>query len=95
MTTHILNIERRWYDLLVSGDKTCEVRPNDRQFQRGDRLQFIDISGGDAASASAVSSRPLLPGVWEITHVLVGPCYGIETGHSVLSVHLRRDLESA
>jgi hypothetical protein len=40
MTTHTLKVEPPYFEALVSGAKTFEVRKNDRAFQRGDVLEL-------------------------------------------------------
>lgn len=40
MTTHILKVQPPYFDSIVSGTKTFEVRKNDRGYQRGDVLRF-------------------------------------------------------
>ncbi len=37
---HVLKIEPHYLDNLVSGLKKCEIRYNDRDYQKGDVLQF-------------------------------------------------------
>ena len=37
---HELKIEQHYLEALVSGEKTFEVRLNDRGYQKGDVLQF-------------------------------------------------------
>jgi len=38
--THFLKIEQVWWERVRSGEKTCEVRLNDRDFQTGDAIRF-------------------------------------------------------
>lgn len=38
MTTHILKIQRPYFEAVVAGDKRFEIRNNDRDFQRGDQV---------------------------------------------------------
>lgn len=42
MTIHKLKIGFKWLDEIVSGEKTFEVRENDRGYQVGDLLEFVD-----------------------------------------------------
>lgn len=46
MTKHYLKIEKPYFEAVLSGDKTFEVRYNDRAFQKGDTviLQEIDLT---------------------------------------------------
>jgi hypothetical protein len=70
---HRLKITDGWWKLLWTGDKTCEIRRNDRDFHEGDLIQFTDLRGKDR-----------LP-CWVITHV-ASDIDGIEPGFAVLSV---------
>lgn len=74
---HALKIEEHFARQIHKGMKTCEVRKNDRDFQKGDVIFFTINSFED--------------GEWElfqheITHVLHGGQYGIEDGYVVLSI---------
>lgn len=42
---HRLKIKDIWYNRIYSGDKTAEIRFNDRDFQRGDMIIFLDETG--------------------------------------------------
>lgn len=39
---HELKIEQHYLDQLLSGEKTFEIRLNDRSYQKGDTLRFCD-----------------------------------------------------
>lgn len=75
MKTHILKIEARWLDRLITGQKTCEIRKNDRDFQVGDKIDFEPI-GTDVCFA---------PQHHQITHVLHS-VEGLQDGYVVLSI---------
>lgn len=36
--THVLKIEKHYLDQVIAGNKTFEIRKNDRDFQVGDRV---------------------------------------------------------
>jgi hypothetical protein len=38
MTTHHIKIWQRWFDAVASGDKTFEIRRDDRDYKVGDTL---------------------------------------------------------
>lgn len=42
--THTLKVETSYYSALVSGDKTFEIRFNDRGYQKGDVLHLLPWS---------------------------------------------------
>lgn len=80
MMTHSLKIEHGWFERLRSGEKTFEIRLHDRDFQTGDRLNFICNADRCATGWS-----------WEITHVLDDSTFpGVESGYCVLSLGNRR-----
>lgn len=77
---HLLKIEERYYDKLISGEKKCEVRFNDRDFQKGDTIDFnvkYDTKGEVTLIRSIES--------FKITHVLNFPD-GLRDGWVELSV---------
>lgn len=59
MTTHYLKIDSHWYGLLRDGIKTYEVRPDDRDYQKGDRILF-----------KVGPSEIIVYATWTITHVM-------------------------
>lgn len=63
MSVHQLKIRTEWYDRVRSGDKVAEVRKHDRDYQVGDRIEFLEI-GGDGNR----TCRDIIEGL--ITHVL-------------------------
>lgn len=40
MKTHILKIHKKYWDRVISGEKSFEIRKNDRDFQAGDLIAF-------------------------------------------------------
>lgn len=45
MKTHDLKLSVEFCDAVLSGEKTFEVRKNDRGFQTGDLIRFIPTDG--------------------------------------------------
>jgi hypothetical protein len=75
MTIHHIKITDHWARLLSTGVKTCELRWDDRDYQAGDLIQFLDTDG----KRHWRWDSPLL-----ITHVLKN-ISGLERGWVVLS----------
>lgn len=75
-TTHCLKIKPHYYDRIASGDKTSEVRFNDRDFQTGDLIQFQYDGENDYYCDTST---------YLITHVLHFP-EGLKDGYVVLSI---------
>jgi hypothetical protein len=81
MKMHELKIEQHWYDRLVTGEKTHELRFNDKDYQVGDVLLF-KLPHGEA-----------YPEQFGITHIL--HCYqfsqGLKDGYCILSLERLQD----
>lgn len=45
MAEHTLKVQRPYFDALLDGSKTFEVRRNDRAYQRGDTLILVAYDG--------------------------------------------------
>lgn len=89
-TTHTLKVRPPYFDALLSGEKTFEVRRNDRGFQRGDLVrlwEYTDNSSHLDCSDPRCSDRPR-----EITKLITfvysgDPRFGgVEAGFVVLGL---------
>lgn len=88
MKIHTLKTIGHYFDAVVSGEKTFEVRRNDRAFQRGDILElrrmtdeFPNIYASPPGRAfKYVKIRKV------ITYVLQGGQFGIEPGYCVMGL---------
>ncbi len=69
---HIIKIETKRYENLCKGIKKCEIRYNDRDYQRGETIGFKTPAG--------IS----LNGVFRITHIHSG--LGLQDGYVALSL---------
>lgn len=76
--THVLDIEERFYNDIVRGLKTFEVRSLKHKIQVGDLIQFNVLYEGEPPSPT----EPVY--LFEVTYKLEG--YGIEPGHAVYSI---------
>ena len=76
---HTLKIEEKYWDSILCGQKSCEVRKHDRDFQAGDFIAF-EVLRENGESILADKFKYL------ITHVLKGGQYGIESDYCVLSL---------
>ena len=77
--THYIKIEKSFADAVLCGDKTFEIRKNDRGYQKGDYIQFIPMDG-----LSKDIFHPLKDKVYTITYVMNG--YGLENGYVVFGI---------
>jgi hypothetical protein len=84
---HYLKTDPYVWDLVAQGVKTFEIRYNDRDYQRGDRL-ILDKTKYTGAEMKA--GAPLEYGSdgieCEVLHVFKGPLYGLLEGWCILSI---------
>ncbi|MBT2773799.1 DUF3850 domain-containing protein [Halomonas sp. ISL-60] len=87
MKTHILKTDPDVFEALVRGDKTYEIRFDDRGFSVGDALciQETKSSGHDMANGAALEYTGRTT-ARTVTHILRGPLYGLSDGWVILSV---------
>lgn len=76
---HTLKLQKGFCDAVFSGEKTFEVRYNDRGFQRGDTVRFVAMDG-----ESAIPDHPIIDVNYEITYVLSG--WGIKEDYVVFGI---------
>ena len=79
---HELKIVKDYADSVHFGDKTFEVRLNDRGFQKGDIVRFKPLS---KSGASVDTRHPLYDKKYEITYVL-GSFYGLAQGYVAFGI---------
>lgn len=89
--THTLKILKEFADAVLSGEKTFEVRENDRGFQKGDRVKFKVVEKG--IYQDTPSEHDLEYKVFEITYVLSG--WHIERDYVVFGIKCIGDIRNA
>lgn len=82
MKIHEVKIYESYADAVLSGDKTFEIRYNDRGFQKGDRLKFQVVEDGN--HAFDLKSHGLNDKEFEITYVHSG--LGMADGFVALAI---------
>lgn len=80
---HELKIQEAFYEAVLSGDKTFEIRKNDRGFQKGDTLILIKVDELGIKSLSDIIKC-------KVSYVLSG--WGIQEGHVVLGLTNVREI---
>lgn len=75
MKLHILKLQQPFFDDVYCGRKDFEVRKNDRNFEVGDRLKFIEYP----------SENPRFI-FRDIKYILDGGKYGIASDYVVLGL---------
>ena len=81
--THLLKIRADFADRVLSGEKTFELRKNDRDFQRGDEIifQVVRLYG---SACEADEEHLLNEKTYTITYVLSG--WGLKKGYVALGI---------
>lgn len=77
---HHLKISDKFADAVLNGEKTFEVRYNDRGYNKGDRIFFKVIDD----NKFSVLTHPLNDKMFEIAYVLSG--WGIKEDYVVFSI---------
>lgn len=82
---HELKILNRFANEIINGDKTFEVRKNDRSYQKGDFIRFKVIDDyGNKRDGRRYVKHPLHDKLYKITYILSG--WGIENGYVILAI---------
>ena len=79
--THKIKILESFANAVDCGDKTFEVRKNDRGYQKGDTVEFTVLHDFDRLE---MISHPLMEKKFMITYVLSG--WGVEDGYCVFGI---------
>lgn len=87
-TLHELKTWPEFFAAVASGEKTFELRSDDRQFRSGDTLLLREFY----PSTETYSGAELRCAV---TYVLRGPAWGLEKGYAILALDRRAVLERA
>ena len=78
--THDLKILQPYFDAVMSGDKTFEIRRNDREYSVGDSLLLREWSERDGFSGRQITA--------DVTFLLNGGQFGIACGHCVMAIRV-------
>lgn len=83
-TEHHIKIQQEFADAIISGEKTFEIRINDRGYQKGDLIRFQVVDG-----YISNTFHPLNDKVFEITYVLSG--WGLSEGYVAFAIKEKTD----
>ena len=78
--THNIRIQKRYADAVVSGDKTFEVRYNDRRYKVGDTVKFSAVDDFGNPVPNEIETK-----TYRITYVLPD-FYSVRKGWCVFSI---------
>lgn len=88
MKTHNLKLSVEFCDAVLRGEKTFEVRKNDRGFQMGDLIRFVPTDGTSYRSSDGTviehAKHEISGHTYKITYILNG--WGIKNGYVVLGI---------
>lgn len=87
---HDLNVFHDYWDPLLSGDRTFDVRLDDRGFQRGDIVVYHKLE----KNSKFVRDEEYNPVHFRISWILSGGKFGIEAGHVAFSIEPTYDITS-
>jgi ParB family chromosome partitioning protein len=85
MRIHNLKILNDFADAVVIGDKTFEIRENDRGYQKGDYIKFQAIDKTGLENQHVINGKLYL-----ITFVMNG--WGMKNGYVVLGIKERLEV---
>lgn len=101
MKVHIKKILMKYYEELLKGNKTFELRKDDSNYEVGDLIKFLIPSGKDRIyynDPNLITSKvninkehgwvsPYKDSLWEITYILRNtPEYGLKEGYCILAL---------
>lgn len=84
---HELKINSEFAKPILTGDKTFEIRKNDRGFQKGDRINF-KVNLDDWSLRNRDTVKEFENKLYVITYVLNG--WGLENGYVVFGIREER-----
>ena len=88
---HKIKVLDVFADAIWSGEKTFEVRTNDRNYQKGDIVEF-KVVYETALGARESLGHPLTGKRYQITYVLSG--WGLKDGYVAFGIRLIQDGEN-
>lgn len=84
MNFHILKLHEKYWNDVMSGRKTFELRKNDRDFKVGDRIHFLKVVDGIAVKGMA---QDVNGNIFRITYILKkAPQYGLDPNYCILGI---------
>lgn len=82
MTTHELKLNIEFCEPVLRGEKTFELRKNDRGFQKGDHIFFVPVE--NCLFGTRETDHPIRSKEYEITYVIGG--WGLQDGYVALAI---------
>lgn len=87
MKTHELKTDPAVFDAVATGDKTFEIRKDDRWFEVGDTLLLrrTKYTGAEMKAGAPLEYTGEV-GTFSVTYILRGPVYGLADRWVVMSI---------
>lgn len=83
---HELKIDAAVFEAIAAGNKTFELRKNDRDYKEGDILLLRETRFTGAEMGAGIPLEYTgREEVRRVSHVLLGPIYGLSAGWAILS----------
>lgn len=84
MKLHELKIKEEYFKEVLRGNKTFELRKNDRDYQVGDLIHFLSVNGGNLIIGNPAYNEKL---VFQITYILKDVAeYGLDKEYCILGI---------
>lgn len=84
MKLHELKIKDEFFKEVLRENKTFELRKNDRDYQVGDLIHFVDIDGNNHIIGKPSYNKKL---VFQITYILQNVQeYGLDKDYCILAI---------
>ncbi len=85
MAVHDLKCWPNYFDAVQSGEKTFQVRRDDRGFQKGDVLQLYKFAPGNGYVRDPITGKTIFL-LRRVTWILTGGQFGVEPGYVVMGL---------
>ena len=80
MRIHKIRLNIEFCDAVISGEKSFEIRENDRGYQKGDHIKFLSVE----ANSGVRAYHEIVKREYEITYVLNG--WGLKNGYVAFGI---------
>lgn len=84
---HRIKLSEDFAEAVLNGDKSFEIRKNDRGYQKGDTVVFQVVERDNPVFE--IASSPLNGRLFEITYVISG--WGLQDGYVVFGIRRLED----
>lgn len=79
MKVHELKVYKEYFSLILSGNKSWELRKDDRDFEKGDELVLKEYDKSELQFTGRFLHR-------KVDYVLKGGQFGLEEGYVIMSL---------